>query len=200
MDDQPIARTSEQLRTLARQAPERVSLGTIAEALGARRRGITVLCMALPNCLPGPYLPGVSTVLALPIIWIGGQMALGYGGHGLPQFLGQVTFARDRFTRFVDRVAPWLVRMERWVGHRPSVLTTPLGRRCLGAVLILYALVLALPMPFGNLPMGFSIAVLALGLVEADSRALGIGLGIGVLGCLWEVLLVTLGIKAIAQL
>ncbi|HVC51867.1 MAG TPA: exopolysaccharide biosynthesis protein [Stellaceae bacterium] len=200
MDDQRIARTSEQLRMLARHAPERVSLGLIAEALGTRLRGIAVLCMALPNCLPGPYLPGVSTVLALPIIWIGGQMALGHPGHGLPQFLRRMTFARDRFMRFVDRVAPWLVRMERWVDYRPSALTTAIGRRCVGAVLIFYGLVLALPMPFGSFPIGFSIAALALGLIEADSRALGIGLGIGVLGCLWEVLLVTLWVEAIAQL
>lgn len=199
MQDEPIARTSDQLRALARDAPERISLGAIAEALGARRRGIAVLCMALPNCMPGPYLPGVSAVFALPIIWLGGQMLLGYGG-GMPRFLDRVTFARERFVRFVDRVSPWLVRMERWVCYRPSALTTRLGRRCLGAVLILYALVLALPIPLANVPIATGISILALGLIEADSRALAAGLGIGVLGCLWVGALVTVGITAITWL
>lgn len=200
MPNDPIARTSALLRALADAAPERVSLGAIGEALGTRRPGIAVLCLALPNCIPGPYLPGVSTVLALPIIWIGVQLTLRTGVAPMPGFFHRVTFARERFVRFVDRAAPWMIRMERRVGPRPSLLTTPAGRRCLGLVLILYAIVLALPIPLGNIPIGFGIAVLALGLVEGDSRALAMGLAIGVLGCLWQVFLVTLGFKAITVL
>jgi hypothetical protein len=200
MPDDPIARTSALLRALADAAPERVSLGVIGDALGTRRPGIAVLCLALPNCVPGPYLPGLSTVLALPIIWIGLQLALRIGVTPMPRFLHRITFSRERFVRFVDRVAPWMIRMEARVGPRPSALTTPLARRCLGLVLILYAVVLALPIPLGNMPIGFGIAVLALGLIEGDSRALGWGLAIGVFGCLWQLFLVTVGIKAITAL
>jgi hypothetical protein len=200
MPDDPIARTSALLRALADAAPERVSLGAIGDALGTRRPGIAVLCLALPNCVPGPYLPGLSTVLALPIIWIGAQLALRIGVAPMPKFLHRVTFSRDRFVRFVDRVAPWMIRMEQRVGPRPSLLTTPGGRRLLGFVLVLYALVLSLPIPFGNVPIGLGIAVLSLGLIEGDSRALGWGLAIGVAGILWQVFLVTLGIKAITAL
>jgi hypothetical protein len=200
MPDDPIARTSAQLRALADAAPERVSLGAIGEALGTRRPGIAVLCLALPNCIPGPYIPGLSTVLALPMIWIGVQLALRQGIAQMPRFLYRITFSRERFVRFVDRAAPWMIRMERRVGPRPSIMTTPTGRRCLGVVLILYAIVLALPIPFGNIPIGFGIAVLALGLIEGDSRALGWGLAIGVLGIFWQLFLVTLGVKAITAL
>jgi hypothetical protein len=200
MPDDPIARTSALLRALADAAPERVSLGAIGDALGTRRPGITVLCLALPNCIPGPYFPGLSTVLALPIMWIGAQLALRIGVAPMPGFLHRVTFSRQRFVRFVDRAAPWMIRMERRVGPRPSIMTTPAGRRCLGLVLVLYAVVLALPIPFGNIPIGFGIAVLALGLIEGDSRALAWGLAIGVFGVLWQLFLVTLGLKAITAL
>src|SRR6185312_17213533 len=94
---EPLARTSALLRTLADTAPDRVSLGSIGEALGHRRRGIAVLCMALPNCIPGPYLPGFSTILALPIIWLGAHMTIGSGASGMPRFLYRITFARGRF-------------------------------------------------------------------------------------------------------
>jgi len=200
MPDDPIARASALLRALAQSAPERVSLGAIGEALGHRRPGIVILCMALPNCIPGPYLPGFSTVLAVPIIWLGGQLALGRVASGMPGFLRRVTFTRERFVRFVDRAAPWLIRMERWVERRPSFLTTAAGRRCLGVILVLYGIVLAVPLPFGNIPIGFGIAVMSLGLIEEDSRALAAGLAIGVVGCLWQLLLATLGFKAIAQI
>lgn len=200
MPDDPIARTSALLRALADAAPERVSLGAIGDALGTRRPGIAVLCLALPNCVPGPYLPGLSTVLALPMIWIGARLALHIGVAPMPGMFHRITFSRARFVRFVDRVAPWMIRMERRVGPRPSALTTPAARRALGLVLILYAIVLALPVPLGNIPIGFGIAILALGLIEGDSRALGWGLAIGVGGILWQVFLVTLGIKAITAL
>jgi hypothetical protein len=200
MPDDPIARTSALLRALADAAPERVSLGAIGDALGTRRPGIAVLCLALPNCVPGPYVPGLSTVLALPMIWIGAQIALRRRVVPMPAYLHRVTFSHERFVRFVDRVAPWMIRMERRVGPRPSILTTPAARRCLGLVLVLYAIVLALPIPFGNIPIGFGIAVLALGLIEGDSRALGWGLAIGVGGIFWQVFLVTLGLKAITAL
>src|SRR6185312_1540502 len=113
------------------------------------------------------------------------------GASGMPRFLYRITFARGRFAGFVARAVPWLARMERWVGRRPSFLTTPTGGRCLGAILVLYGLVLAVPIPFGNIPIGFGIAVLALGLIEEDSRALVAGLVIGMLGCLWQLFLVT---------
>ncbi len=194
------ARTSELLRMLAVAAPERVSLGTIAATLGERELGIVVLCMALPNTIPGPYLPGFSTVLALPIIWLGAQLALGRASSGLPGFLRRVSFQRRRFVGFVDRAVPWLVRMERWVGPRPSFLTSPAGLRCIGVILVFYGIVLAVPMPFGNIPIGLGIAVLALGLIEDDSRALAAGLAIGVLGCAWQLLLVIFGVEVINRL
>lgn len=194
------ARTSELLQALALGAPERVSLAAIGNTLGERELGIIVLCMALPNTIPGPYLPGLSTILAIPIIWLGIRLALGRGRTGLPRFLGGFSIRRRRFVGFVNRAVPWLRRIERWLAPRPSVLTSAGGLRALGVILALYAVVLAMPVPFGNIPIGFGIAVIALGLIEDDSRALAIGLGIGVLGCLWQLLLITLGSRVIESL
>jgi hypothetical protein len=194
------ARTSELLQKLALAAPERVSLAAIGQTLGERELGIIVLCMALPNIIPGPYLPGLSTILAIPIIWLGIRLALGSGRQGLPRFLGGISIPRRRFIGFVNRAVPWLQRIERWLGPRPSLLTSATGLRLLGIVLVLYGIVLAMPVPFGNIPIGFGIAVIALGLIEDDSRALAAGLGIGVLGCLWQLLLVILGTQVIGAI
>jgi hypothetical protein len=193
-------RTSDLLRALAQAAPERVSLSLIAGALEDRGLGIVVLCLALPNGIPGPYLPGLSTLLALPIIWLGLQLALGHRKASLPGFLRRVSFRRSRFAGFIARATPWIVRIERWLGPRPSWLTTAVGLRCLGIVLILFALVMAVPIPFGNIPIGLGISVLALGLIEEDSRALALGLVVGVVGCLWQLLLATLGYRVLDHL
>lgn len=193
-------RTSDLLRGLAQAAPERVTFSMIAGVLEDRGLGIVVLCLALPNGIPGPYIPGLSTLLALPIIWLGLQLTIGRRRAPLPPFLARVSFRRQRFVGFVTRATPWLVRIERWLGPRPSWLVTETGLRCLGIVLILYAIVMAVPIPFGNIPIGLGISVLALGLIEEDTRALVIGLIVGVFGCLWQLLLATVGFRVIDHL
>jgi hypothetical protein len=193
-------RTSDLLRALAQAAPERVSLAMIAGALEDRGLGIIVLCLALPNAFPGPYVPGLSTVLALPIIWLGLQLAVGRRRAPLPGFLRRVSFGRGRFVGFVHRANPWIVWIERWLGPRPSWLINGAGLRCLGIALTLFAIVMAVPIPFGNIPIGLGIAMLALGLIEEDSRALALGLIVGVLGCLWQLFLGTVGYRVIDHL
>ena len=196
----PLPRISELLRRLADSAPERVSLAAVTAALQERGIGIAVLCLALPNALPGPYLPGVSTLFALPIAWLGLQLAGGRDDPNLPRWLRERSVERRRFVELVERAAPFLDRIERWLGPRPGWLTRRRGRRLSGFALTVLALVLAMPIPLGNLPIAVAIAVLALGLVERDSRALVSGLVVGAAACLWNALLLGLGFAAASRL
>jgi hypothetical protein len=196
----PRARASALLRQLADTAPERVSLGDVTAALKERSIGIAVLCLALPNALPGPTMPGISALMALPIAWLGLQMARGRDHPHLPRWLGERSIGRSRFAGLVARTAPLLDRLERWLGPRPGWLTRWPGRRLPGFVLILYGLVLAMPIPLGNLPIAVAITVVALGLIERDSRALISGITFGALACLWNALLVAIGVAAASRL
>jgi len=54
-------------------------------------------------------------------------------------------------------------------------------------------IVLSLPVPLGNLPIAWSLVVLALGLLEEDSRALLLGLVLGALSIAWNGLVVVGG-------
>jgi hypothetical protein len=194
------ARASTLLRKLAAAAPERVSLGALAEALEERGIGIVVLCLALPNAVPGPSLPGISALFALPIAWLGVQLARGRDYPQFPRWLCERSLDRRRFAGLVARTTPAIDWLERWLGPRPGWLTGRPGRRLPGFALIFYGLVLALPIPLGNLPIAVAITVLALGLVERDNRALLSGLVLGVLACLWNALLVGLGVAAASRL
>jgi hypothetical protein len=195
----PGAKASALLRTLAERAPETVSLGTIAAALEDRGFGILVLCLALPNALPGPYIPGLSALLGLPIVWLGWQLALGRDHPQLPSWLQRRSLRRGRFVGFVGHAVPLLVRLERWLMPRPGRLTQA-PQRVPGLALVFYGLVLALPVPLGNLPVGFAIAVLALGLIEQDNRALAWGLALGAAACLWTATLVGIGVAVAGRL
>ncbi|HVH74483.1 MAG TPA: exopolysaccharide biosynthesis protein [Stellaceae bacterium] len=194
------ARTSALLRELAEGAGERISLGEVGAALEDRAFGILVLCLALPNAVPGPYIPGFSAILALPIMWLGLQLALGRSQPRLPGFLRRRSFARARFLRFVNRATPLLLRIEAWLGPHPGWLTETRGHRFLGLVLVIFGFGLSLPVPLGNLPVAIGISILALGLIEEDSRALRWGLLSGLLGCLWLLALVTFGVAVVTRI
>lgn len=51
-----------------------------------------------------------------------------------------------------------------------------------GAICLVLAVIITLPVPFGNIVPGAAISVLALGLIERDGLAIGFGLLIAVLG------------------
>jgi hypothetical protein len=195
----PRARASALLRGLAETAPERVSLGDVTAALQERGIGIAVLCLALPNALPGPSLPGISAFMGLPIAWLGLEMARGRDHPRFPRWLREGSVGRRRFVGLVARAAPLLDRLERWLGPRPGWLTRGPGRRLPGFALILYGLVLAMPIPLGNLPIAVAITIMALGLIERDSRALISGLVLGALACLWNALLIGVGWAAASR-
>jgi hypothetical protein len=196
----PCTRVSRLLQRLAAAAPERVSLGAVTAALEERGVGIAVLCLALPNAVPGPSLPGISALFALPIAWLGLQLARGRDYPRLPRWLCERSVERRRFAGIVARAAPAIDRLERWLGPRPGWLTRRPGRRLPGFALVLYGLVLAMPIPLGNLPIAVAIVILALGLIERDSRALFSGLVLGALACLWNALLVGVGVAAASRL
>jgi hypothetical protein len=198
-DAAPHSRTSQILRKLARDAPESITMGGLAAALEDRGFGFAILLLTLPNIVPGPYIPGFSTILSLPIIVLGVQVMLGRDYPNLPRWVRERRLKRDRFVAFVERAAPFLARLERWLGPRPGWLTTPAGERLLGAALIFYAGVLSLPIPAGSIPLGLGVSFLGLGLIERDSRALLCGLVVGGVGCLWDVLLVSFGVAMLAR-
>ncbi|HEU4537299.1 MAG TPA: exopolysaccharide biosynthesis protein, partial [Polyangiaceae bacterium] len=88
--------------------------------------------------------------------------------------------ATKDFARVVRRVAPVMARIEGLLRPRHSAIVAPAGERLIGVMCALLALLLPVPLPFGNAIVVLPIVILALGLLERDGRvALG-GLFAGV--------------------
>jgi hypothetical protein len=161
-----------------------VAVSDLISLLGGRGRAALILIFAFPNVLPAP--PGVSGVLGLPLIYLSFQMMLGRMPW-LPQIIADRSVPRDRFAQLIDRLAPWLARAERLLRPRWSFLVGHRAEYVLGALCLVLATVLALPIPLGNILPALSMCLIALGVLERD----GVWVTIGVMLGLASLLLVT---------
>src|SRR5690606_38740160 len=146
---------------------ERVRLRDLGVPLGNRSFGVLLLMFALPNTLP-LGIPGLSTLTGVPLALVALQMIVGMRAPYLPRWLAERSIARERFRRLIVAVAPTLRRLERLMRPRWAVLTGLAGERALGGFCFVLAVVMALPIPFGNWPPSVSVALIALGLIEKD--------------------------------
>ncbi len=163
-------RMSTLLRSLAATWPgTRLTLGDLESALGDRSFGVLLLVFCIPA-----LVPGVATVATVPLVLLGAQLALGHPTPWMPAFVRRRSMATTDFARIVRRVAPIVERVERLLRPRAAAATTLSGERLIGAMCAALALLLPVPLPFGNAIVVFPILVLALALIERDGRvALG---------------------------
>lgn len=164
---------SEVLRDLAATPTERVSVASILAAFGDRAFGALLLLFALPNALPMP--PGTSAVLGAPLVFIAFQLMIGRPVLWLPRLITERSMRREDFASLASKIDPWVKRLERLLKPRAQILTSPLADRLTGLGCFLLSLVLALPIPFGNIPPAIAISAFALGMIESDGVAIGAG-------------------------
>ena len=159
---------------------ERVRVRDIIDSLGHRSFGFILLIFALPNSLPILGIPGVSTITGLPILLVAMQMALGHKSVYLPRWISDSSIATSDFQRLISKVSPWIASIERLLKPRIARLTQSTAEPWLGAFCALMAILLVLPIPFGNLLPGLSILCVALGLIERDGVCVLLGFGLGI--------------------
>lgn len=155
---------------------ESIAVNDLIALLGGRGRAGLILFFALPNVLPAP--PGMSGVLGLPLLYLSVQMMLGRLPW-LPRFIGHRSVPRDRFALLVDTLAPWLARAERLLRPRWSWLVNHSAEHAIGAFCLVLAIVLALPIPLGNMLPALAICLIALGVLERDGLWVAIGTVVG---------------------
>ena len=159
-------RISVVLRELCAEADGRVTIGEIVDRFGARAFGALLFVFSTPNLLPLP--PGSSTVLGAPLVLLAPQVAVGVEAPWLPRFIDRREVSGAQLSRAFGRMISFVERIERVSRPRLGFMFGPVGDRAIGLVCTLLALVLILPIPFGNLLPAAAVAVLAFSLVQRD--------------------------------
>jgi hypothetical protein len=172
-------RTSEVLRDLAEGEGERLTFRDILTRLRHRAFGFTLLIFALPCCLPMP--PGIPTVCGIAIVVIALNLIGARQRLWLPAAIADKSLRRADVQRLVDRVAPYLERLERVCKPRLPIVTETVGKVLIGIVIFVLGFIMILPIPLlGNMPPGIAASVIAIGLTERDGLIVLIGMLVSV--------------------
>jgi hypothetical protein len=123
--------------------------------------------LTLPILLPMP--PGVSMLLALPLLIVGPQIIVGRRELWIPQSLANRTMEREKLAKLVRRILPPLTRAERLVRPRLQLLTGRIGASLVGVAATVIAVVLVLPLPAANLAPSLALSLFALGLSRREA-------------------------------
>lgn len=166
------------LTALAERPEPPLSLGELVESVGDRGYGLLIAALALPNVLP-LYLPGLSAVFGLPLVFVAVQLALGRPSLWLPRYALERTIARTQFARMTGAIVPRLARLERSLKPRWPRFAGPAVERIAGALAVVLGLLLSLPIPFTNIPLSIPLVLLGMGLAERDGVVILTGLCLG---------------------
>jgi hypothetical protein len=170
----PRKRLSQILDEIAAdESRSRVSVADLLRVMSGRAIGALLLLFALPNILPAP--PGTSAILGMPLVYLSAQMMLGRLPW-LPAFIANRSMSREDFAATISRATPLLARAEKLLKPRLSIFVRHGAERVIGAVCLILAIVLLLPIPFGNMLPALAIGLIALGVLERDGVWVLIGL------------------------
>jgi len=162
-----------------------ITLGDLSDAMEERAFGLLLLILALPCCLPFVYL--LPQLVALPMVVLAWQMAMGRRAPWLPETLRKRRLPVEGLLEVVDRTRRYGGGFVERLAHPRLVgLTGDRGTRVIGALLVVPCLSILVPLPLTNTVPGFGVSLAAVGLIERDGLFVIAGL---LVGLAWVLLL-----------
>lgn len=166
-------RFSDVLEQLAGGADARLSLRELVNAFGERGFGALILVLSLLALLPWP--PGGKAVFGLPIILLSIELALQRDQVWLPRWILRASVSRSAFGRGIRRIMRPVRFVENLTRPRLLFMTSDVADVFTGLICVLLAMMMALPIPFGDMLPGVALALFALGMMQRDGVAVLLG-------------------------
>ncbi|MCH2547968.1 MAG: exopolysaccharide biosynthesis protein [Alphaproteobacteria bacterium] len=190
--------TSEVLEeTVGNHKADDISLGELMRILQERGFGLLMVVLVLPNCVPIPVPPGVSTIFSVPLVFLAAQMLVGHPVPWLPNWLRAKTIKRATLATMVAKLSPKLKIVEKLLKPRLTFFDSNAGERVIGFFWMIFAISIAVPLPMTNFLPGIGILFMSLGLLSRDGLVIFLGIIIGLLGCAFTVGVLAVGVKAL---
>jgi hypothetical protein len=164
---------------------DRVSFAALLTQFHERGFGFFLFLFALPAAIPLPGL-GINTIIALPLLFLTAQMALGRKTIWMPEKIKQKNIASDNIKSLINRATPWITKIEHLIKPRLEFMTQAGISNFVGVMTLFMALAVAVPLPLTNTVPSMGLAMVGVGLMMRDGLAIIGGVFIGI--C-WIILL-----------
>jgi len=164
--DPKVRPLSEVVRELSQVDAPTITLGQLINAFGPSALAGLLLVFGLACTLPLP--PGSTTVFGLPLVLLAPQLMLNQPAPWVPRRLRDRPIATATLKSPFARLIPWLKRMEAISRPRLSFVVNGPGRQLMGLICTVFALVLILPIPLGNMLPAATVSVFSLALIQRD--------------------------------
>lgn len=178
---------------------ETISLGEIIDRLGSASLGLILLILTIPAIIP---IPGpVGMVLGSCLALVAMQVIAGATRIWLPAILRRRSLPTTFVVKAVEAIIPWLVRFERRLTPRRWMsLSGRAARPFLGFCILAMAIIITLPIPFGNVVPVIALALLAVALIERDGVAVMWALALSAVAIVWTGALMMFGAQVLEAL
>ncbi len=180
-------RFSSVLEELGQRPGDRLALEEMVDAFGERALGAVMILISVLSLLPWP--PGGKVVFSLPLLLIASEVTLQRESLWLPGWLLRRSVARSGYASGMRRMLPAVRFIENLSCPRLQVLTGPLARMVIGLICLGLAIMLAFPVPFGDMLPAVTIVIFGFALMQRDGLATLVGL-VGTMVCIGYLALV----------
>lgn len=156
------------LKNMLKQFPsKRISVEEISSALADRAFALLMLIFALPNLIPIP-LPGISSILGLPLLFLSLQFMLGSSSPWFPKWLSKKSFSRKDIKKSILYAVPRIQKLEHYLKPRMSFLVSVASEKLIAFICFMMAVLIVLPIPLGNWLPAFTVFLFCLAIIEHD--------------------------------
>lgn len=156
-----------------RQGDPRLTLEEMVEAFGERGIGALMLTLALLSLLPLP--PGVKAIFCIPLTLLALELAAQRHEVWLPRWVLRRSVSRATYARVIVRVLKPVRYFERLSRPRLAFLSGAISRFLIGLTCVFLAVMLALPVPFGDMLPSMAMLLFALGVMQRDGVVVLLG-------------------------
>lgn len=187
---------SDILKEVVSSDADKVTLFEIKTALHERGFAILIMIFALPlSFIPVP--PGFTVILSIPLILFSLQLLLGFNSPWLPKWLEEKSFQRSTLALMVEKTSPALEKIENFMKPRMSFIFYGPGEKILSIVMLLCAILIAIPLPFTHFIPAMGMTLISLGIMNKDGLLSILGVLVSLCGLLFTLIIIIKGPKLI---
>lgn len=146
---------------------EEVRVGRLLQIFGVRGFAFLIFVLALLNVVIF-MLPGVSLLLGLPLVVLTVQMVLGLRTPLFPIFIRRRAINRAALMRGIDLGIAVMEKVEHLIRPRFRFLSSAPVNKAHSILAMLMAVLMAIPIPFLNIPPSLGLITLSLGMMQRD--------------------------------